>query len=133
MLQRTVPHTADTIIIMRRRTFIQLALATAVSPRFLQTESDPISVLVAMGYQVEPYQMMAEEYNRVYRLPVGMHNFRCPRGHQRVFAGVPGARKLRCVICPGERREIDLEGGNGVVLACGKWWKLRKSSGMPLA
>ena len=37
LASRTVLHTADTIIIMRRRTFIQLALATAVSPRFLQT------------------------------------------------------------------------------------------------
>ena len=117
---------------MRRRTFIQLALATAVAPRFPQTELDAVGVLQALGYRIEPWNPSPEEF-KPYRPPIGINGFECPRGHQRVFAGVPGARKLRCVICPGERREIDLEGGNGVVLACGKWWKLRKSSGMPLA
>ena len=30
--------------------------------------------------------------------------FLCLRRHQRVFAGVPGERKLRCVVRLGERR-----------------------------
>ena len=64
----------------------------------------------------------------------------CPRMHTIACTGVPvstlglsaheatskcllgkhGTRKLRCVGCPGERRELDLAGGNGVILA-GKW------------
>src|SRR6516225_5223985 len=82
---------------MRRRTFIQLALATAVSPQLLRTELEPVSVLRRMGYRVEPYAMPQDEFDRAYRPPVGISGFRCPRGHQRAFAGVPGERKLRCV------------------------------------
>jgi len=51
--------------------------------------------------RVEPNRMSA--YNRRYRVPVGICGFQCPRGHMRVFAGEPGTRKLRCVVCPGER------------------------------
>jgi len=108
---------------MNRRTFI-FTLAAATSPRFLQKDSDPVAVLRTLGYRVEPYLMTQEEYNRVYRLPVGICNFICQRGHQRIFAGIPGNRKLRCLVCRSERLDLDLEGGNGIVLACGKWWKV---------
>jgi hypothetical protein len=63
-----------------------------------QTESDPVAVLQALGYDVRPYRMSAEEYSRVYRLPVGISGFRCPPGHQRVLAGIRGQRRLRCVV-----------------------------------
>ena len=96
---------------INRRRFIQLAVSAAASPRLLQKASDPISVLRSPGYRVEPYRMSGDEYNRRYRVPVGISGFQCPRGHQRILAGEPGVRKLRCVVCV---REPDLTGRNGL-------------------